>query len=253
MQIRVERFLAITAMLAGTALAAGGCVTEEETDATGGSSGSGGSSASGGSAGSTGGSAGSTGGSAGSTGGSAGSTGGSAGSAGDAGTECLGDTPSDPDAGVEGICSTLPYAGTTCPDAGVEGGGIPTGVSLCDYMAVNGRLGVLEAMVTCLAAISGDACTAAHDTGVQACVDSIFPQACETGPLPLDDGGTYDLCQDVADSCPASDAGTGGISKEQCLDSISPFTPAGQLSIAECYNTVVGTCEDDFTACVFAF
>jgi hypothetical protein len=118
-------------------------------------------------------------------------------------------------------------------------------------METNGRIAVVEEMVSCLAAITDDACSAAHDTKVQACVDTVFPQACmTTGIITQDDGGTIDACQEVADSCGPDDAGTGGITKADCLASLSPFTPDGQYSILQCYNIPVGTCEDDFAACV---
>ena len=256
MQIRIEKFLAITAMLAGTALAAGGCVSEEETDATGGTGGVGGTGGgTGGSAGSsTGGTAGaSTGGTAGaSTGGTAGASGsaGSAGAAGDAGTECLGDDLADPDAGTEGFdCSTLPYWTASCLDAGAE---FALGADLCSYMSANGRPGVVEALGACLNAIGGDPCSAAHDTAVQGCIDTVFPQACAPAPIMDADGGVWDVCGEVEASCPTSGAG-GGITKAQCLTALGPFTEAGQLQIATCYNNGTGACEDDFNGCVFNF
>jgi hypothetical protein len=247
MKMRVERFLAITAMLASTAALAIGCVTEE--DSGGGPGGSGGTGATGGS----GGTAGSTAGSAGSTAGSAGSgaTGGEAGAAGaDGGEQCLGDTAKNADAGAEyDFCGALPYVNDTCADAGSESG-LPLGLDLCYHMTDYGKLGVTEEMASCLAAITvADACSTAHDDAVQDCVNAVFPKACPLAPYDDGDGGTIDLCDEVSTACTA-------VTKAECAAALAPFSSVGAYDLVVCFdakNSTAATCEADFYDCVLPF
>jgi hypothetical protein len=245
MQIRVERFLAITAVLASTAVLAIGCVSEEESSGAGGKGGAGATGGTGGTAGSAGG-AGEAG--SGATGGDAGNAGAGGSAGGDAGPECVGDTPLNADAGVEGFdfCANLPYVNATCADAGTESG-LPLGLEVCYHMSWYGRLGVTEALAGCLEGITvTDACSQAHDDAVQNCINSVWPLACTTGPITVADAGTLDVCQEIADDCPQ-------ITKADCLAAVSPFNADGQYEIAACYAIPVGTCQEDFEACVLPF
>ena len=285
MEISADRFLAITALLASTTLA-GGCSenVDTKTDGDSGVAGVGGGSggSGGGTAGSGGGGQGGEAGSAGSGGGTAGaggSTGGAAGTggasgaagaagtagtggAGDAGQECLGDAT--PEAGASD-CLDLSYATTLCgsdPDAGVEGLP-PLGFLFCDYVAQNGRSEVFEATHECLSNISvSDDCGTDHDTAVQACIDTVLPQACDAPPPTIGDAGMVG-CAEIAASCPAdADAGIAGIDEQTCRDSLDAFNDAARATIVQCYNdsglladggVSMTACDEDFTACVFNF
>lgn len=265
MQLKLEKFLKITAVLASAGALAVGCTVNQDVDDNpntggtgGGSAGTGGGAA--GSAGSSG--SGGTAGSSGS-GGTAGSSGAGGSAGADAGTECLGDTGSNPDAGVEGLCAGLTYYKTFCPgdaDAGVEGA-FPPGAQLCDYMATYGRAGVTEELFNCLNALpAASACDASHTTGVNACISSVFPQACDTGGVTFPDAGVV-TCQDVATACPAVTNGTAGITAQECQDSINAMNPQTRMDIMRCFDNSggngtatgpnTGDCADDFTACVF--
>ncbi len=258
MQIKVERFLAITALLASTAAVAAGCSSEDvatDTDAgvTGGSGGVGGGQAGAGgqAGGSTGGTAGQAGG-----GGTAGVAGGGGTAGSDAGVECLGDTPQN-DAGIEFICDGLPYATTTCPgdpDAGIEGGGPPLGYSLCTYMEAHGRPGVTEELYNCLGKINEtDQCSSAHDDAVQKCIDDTFALACTVGPVTVGDAGAVD-CAFLASTCPAVSGGTTGVTESQCQQALSSMNEQTRVDIVQCYNDAAPATNDcalDFTACVY--
>ena len=141
MEMNVEKFLALTALLAASALP--GCTVTEVDSGDHGNAGSS-------TAGATG-----VGGSAGAAG-SAVSTGGSAGSAStegddDAGTATDSSVDSGPaavcfaegaaDGGTEGVCDVLPYANDTCADddAGAEGGGAPLGVILLQFTCIRSQ------------------------------------------------------------------------------------------------------------------
>ena len=238
--MQVERFLAITAVLATGSMMSVGCVSEDDADTNTDAQVNTGGTSSGGTGGSAGGSTGGTAGTA--TGGSAGTaTGGAAGGGGTAGAggACYGDT-TVVDAGAEGIdCSTLPYALTDCgDDAGVEGS--PTGVAMCTYIAVQGRAGVAEAMLTCLAAIGGDACGSAHDDAVSNCVQTVYSNSCppaDPSTAPSND------CVGLAASCPA-------IAEADCKINIDPLTPAAGEAIMDCYELLSGDCAEDFATCL---
>lgn len=264
MRIDVERFLTITAMLAAGTAVALGCSSEDVQNdpkndggisgasGRGGSSGASGSSGRGGTAG-TGGSAGTAGtaGASGTGGTSDGSAGdGSVGTGGTAGADggaCLGDT-SATDAGAE-PCGDLPYAAQLCGD----GGNVPaSGMELCEYMAVNGRAGVFEVLKTCLASVgdAGTACSAAHDTAVQGCIDSVFPQACDGLSTTRGDGAVA-TCTDVSEACEV-DGGTSPLSVADCENSLHAFTAAARTEILECFElNDQGPCVDTFEICLF--
>ncbi|MCA9594616.1 MAG: hypothetical protein KC776_14930 [Myxococcales bacterium] len=259
MQIKVERFLAITALLASTAAVAAGCSSEDvATDTDAGVSGSGGvGGTGGGTAGSGGGQAGSAGqAGSGGTAGVAGAAGGG-GTAGADGGACLGDDTQS-DAGLEGgICAGLPYYSTSCPgdpDAGIEGGLQPSGAIFCDYMELHGRPGVTEALYNCLAAINvSDQCSVDHDNAVNDCINNTFSLACGVGPVTVGDAGATS-CKDVADSCPAVSGGTAGIDESQCQQVMNSMNEQTRVDIIQCYNDYApGTndCAEDFKACAY--
>lgn len=241
MRMQVERFLAITAVLATGSIMSVGCVSEDDADTktdaqvnTGGTS-------SGGQGGSSGGSTGGTAGTA--TGGTAGTaTGGAAGGGGTAGAAgaCFGDTTVS-DAGAEGIdCTTLSYAATVCgDDAGAEGTE-PLGVQMCNYISLQGRVGVAEAMFDCLAAISGDACATPHDDAVSACVQSVYGNTCppaDPATAPSND------CAGLNTICPA-------VAEADCKINIDPLTPAAGEAVFDCFDLLSGQCDEDFLTCL---
>lgn len=278
MRIEFERFLMITAVLAGAggvvlacssenvdttntgtggAVGAGGKSTggssgKGGSSGTGGGSGTGGSSATDGSGGAaTGGSAGTaTGGSAGTTGGSGGTaTGGSAGSGGDA-SACLGDTAGPEWDGSTSFCQSLPYFNQTC-----TGGNTPLAVLFCNYMDQNGRDGVVAALATCLSANAGDQCDdAIAQPEVDTCVGEVFPLACgPVGIIPFGDGGTTD-CATIASYCSAEEGGTAGITELQCEHSLAAFTPQARTTIVNCYVTSSEPdCAVALQSCVFNY
>ena len=127
---------------------------------------------------------------------------------------------------------------------------MPLGYDMCIYTAGYGRKGVQEKMLTCLKAISGDACSSAHDAAVQKCLDQVFPQACQHPPLAGADGGTYDPCKDVAESCPAVDGGTSGVSEGECNAALNPLTVASVTAALVCYDKGTGDCRQDFEDCL---
>jgi len=160
---------------------------------------------------------------------------------------CLGDT-SSVDAGAE-PCADLPYALQTCGDGGSD---VPSGQALSAYMADSGRPGVFAALKTCLSAVgdAGTACSAAHDTAVQNCIDDIFPQACDGVSTTIGDGAVK-TCADVSDTC-ADDAGVSPLSEAACEDSLHAFTAAGRTAILDCFDrNDQGPCVDTFEICLF--
>lgn len=240
MRIQVEKFLALTALLAAGSVMSVGCVTEDtetNTDA--------GIASGGGAGGSTGGAAGAagSGGVAGAAGG--GGVAGAAGGGGTAGSDggdaeaCLGDT------GTEiADCTQLPYAATTCGDAGAEGGLSPLGYELCVWTQGYGKLGLQQPMWDCLNAIT--TANACDDATAQKCLDDLAPKACELGPLPDGDGGTYDLCKSVAASC----TGSTGVTEAECAAVINATSAGAADAIWNCYEAGSGACADDFWQCV---
>src|SRR5262245_59077129 len=176
MEMNVEKFLALTALLAASALPACTVTTVDSGDHgnAGGGSGTAGSSGTAGTA------------------GAAGSSSGTSGAAGSASTEGDDDgglPTSDAsttdasaatcfpegadDGGTEGACFTLPYAAASCPgdDAGAEGGP-PLGVSLCFGLREGLKPAAFSQLLDCLkkapAVADGGACTAS-DTAAAAC------------------------------------------------------------------------------------
>jgi hypothetical protein len=248
MQIHSRKLLSLSALLACAGALAVACVSEEESKpaGTGGTPGTGGTAGSDASAAGTAGQ-GTAGGDTGGAGGTAGAAGGSAGSAG-GGTAgaptCLGDT-----ATVSPDCSQLPYAATQCDDTDPEDTSVatqPFGMWLCEYMTQFGRQGVTAELQTCLGNIQGEACKGAHFTAVQTCVNSVFPQSCEHGLFPIDDGGTIDICNYVNDNCNA-------VTKKECNDALNAFKMTSVAEIYNCFdeNAPADECKEQFEDCVY--
>jgi hypothetical protein len=203
--MNAEKFLAITAMLAGVGVAAACSDTDEPATGTGGAAGAGGSGGSGGQAG----------------------TSGAAGASGDGGApQCLGDTAQS-DVGVESICDTLPYAAVDCsqPDAGAEAPPIPYGSIVCWQMSGRLRDGVMEGMLECLAKVGTtvtDACSSEHDAAVADCYTNTLALACEQPE-------TKTACTTITTACTA-------ITMDACESTLNAFMPADHAVILKCIS-----------------
>jgi hypothetical protein len=259
MQMNVEKFLALTALLAASALP--GCTVTTVDSGDHGNAGSG-------TAGATG-----VGGSAGAAG-SAANEGGSSGSASTEGDDDSGtpDASADSgpaavcfaegaaDGGTEGVCGVLPYANDICAgdeDAGVEGGGAPLGVLVCNSLASVLKPAAFTQLLTCLkkAPGVGDAGTGscvASDAATAACSTALFQATTCTVPSSAGaDGGAFG-CAEIAASCKPDDAGP-GITVQKCQGWLGPFSAAARQAAIDCYNDpgTGGTCADRFDSCVF--
>jgi hypothetical protein len=239
MEMNVEKFLALTALLAASALPACTATTVDSGDHgnTGGAVGTGGSA--GGSAGTAGSSSGTSGG-----GGSASTEGGDDGGGvttesstdGAAPVACFAEGSDD--GGNEGMCSTLPYAADTCPDPGGEA--MPVlGAQLCASFQSRLKPAAFTELFDCLktAPAVGDAgaaaCTA-HENAVSACSKAIFNRSTCAVPNGTDaDGGALGCAQIVA-ACPANDAGNPGITLAQCQSWLSPFSATARQAALSC-------------------
>lgn len=256
MQMNVEKFLALTALLA--AATATGCTVEtvDSGDHPIGAAG-----------------AGTTG-----TAGSAGSSAGSSGAAGSASTEGTDDggtsdasvdagaascfAEGTPDGGAEAVCDVLPYINDTCSaddDAGVEGGATPLGASLCTGLGGVLNPAAFSQLLGCLKSapgVAGDggmASCAASNAAAAACSTTLFqPSTCPVPASAAADGGTFG-CAEVVTSCPADDA-SAGITLEKCQGWLGPFTAATRQTAIDCYldpGSEGATCAEKFENCVF--
>ncbi len=236
MQMNVEKFLALTALLAAAALP--GCTVETVN--------------SGDHAGAAGlGTAGSAAGGAGAAGSS-----GAAGAAGSASTEgtadggtgdssadasvvaCFAEGAADAGPVAESICDTLPYASSTCTDdAGAEG--VPLGLSLCAGLKDVLKPSAFAELMDCLnkapnVADGGQGDCTAHDAAAALCSRSIFNRTtCTVPDAASEDGGALGCAQIVA-SCPANDAGNPGITLAQCQGWLSPMTADVRQAALSC-------------------
>jgi hypothetical protein len=161
---------------------------------------------------------------------------GAAGSAGaDAGPTCLEDT------GTVTDCSSLSYYSTMC------GNTATWGAWTCDYIADHGKKEVAAELLTCLAAINvSDHCSQEHEDAVDACTGTIFPKACLQAPIDDGDGGSYDMCDDVASTCTA-------IAKSRCEVALAPLTASAAWDVLDCYDKKISTaaaCAGDFEDCL---
>ena len=255
MRIEFERFLTITALLAGATAAAAGCTIESsDSDNEGGKPGVSGGGGRGGTAGQSGssGQAG-TAGSGGASGqGGAGGQSGSGGYAGDAAV-CLDDTlPANWDAGAA-PCSILPYK------TGCEGGTTPLAYDVCTYLDdgtshTRARKAVAGEVARCFSKITGDACS---DSNVQPqaekCLADVFPQACgEVGNIDIGDGGVV-TCKQMVDLCAPYDGGASNLTEQDCKLTLNAFQPWARSEIVNCWLDLPdsGDCKADFDYCVF--
>jgi hypothetical protein len=262
MEMNVEKFLALTALLAASAVPACTVTTVDSGDHgnAGGSTGTAGSStATAGSAGSSSGTSG-AGGSASTEGSDDGGT--TADSSVDAGVVACFPEGSD-DGGAEGRCATLPYANDTCigdVDAGTEGG-VPLGLSLCQSLEGSLKPAAFDELFTCLQAAPGANdggafdCTA-HEAAVTACSKNVFNRStCAVPDGTTADGGVLGCAQIVA-ACPPDDAGNPGITLAQCQSWLSPFSSATRQAMLSCGIDPglegAANCADKFeNVCVF--
>lgn len=257
MQMNVEKFLALTALLAASALPA---CTVESVDS--GDHGAGGS----GTAGSTG------------VAGTAGSLAGSSGAAGSAATEGTGGGAGTSDAsvdaatvtcfaegsadgGAEGACDALPYINDTCADddAGVEGGGLPLGATLCLGLGDLLKPAAFGQLLDCLkkaptvAGDGGTASCAASDAAATVCSTTLFQAStCAVPGGTGADGGTFG-CAEIVASCPADDASP-GITLAKCQGWLGPFSAATRQAAIDCYTdpgSEGATCAERFENCIF--
>lgn len=254
MEFSLDKFLAITAVMAGIGIAA--CSSTSEEDGSGGDAGTGGGTGGTGAVGGSGGQAGGSGqaGQAGSGGqagggGEAGMDGGtdaSAGSAGNAGNAgaggaCLDDTTQG-DAGMEGLCDTLPYAMTDC-DPGSEGGVSPLGYETCWRMSNRLRAGVMEALFACLAEIpteAPDECSTAHDDAATECYTSTLEAACEQ--------------TEAETACTTITTGCSAVDQTSCEMTLNGFLPEAHAEILTCIAGATGTtdpCENIVANCIW--
>ncbi len=262
MEMNVEKFLALTALLAASALP--GCTVTTVDSGANNTAGSG-------TAGATG-----VGGGAGAAGSGA-STGGGSGSAstegGDDGGVSTADASVDSgpaavcfaegaaaDGGTEGVCDVLPYANDTCAadDAGAAGGQAPLGVQLCTNLQADLKPAAFTQLLTCLkkapgVADGGTGSCAASDAAAVACSTALFGASTCTVPNGSSaDGGVFG-CAEIAASCKPDDAGP-GIAVQKCQGWLGAFSAAARQVIIDCYTDpgTAGACADKFETCVFA-
>jgi hypothetical protein len=254
MKIDLEKFLAITALLA-TASVVDGCTSDNKassggsggSDSGAGGSGSGGKSGSGGS-----GSGGKT---SKDSGAGGGATGGHHGGGTDSGTDAGGDAGaclyndapdwSLPD-GSTNRCTT--FASTVCPnapDAGGEGHQA-YGSAFCIAAAGELRPGINNAMLNCIAALPGDPCSKSYGAAALKCLDDAVARSCtwDAFPaLPADAGG---------DNCDAIHTACAGISAAQCRHLLSSFTEEGTAGTCAYNAGMAGgaTCVSDMWNCI---
>jgi hypothetical protein len=231
MEMNVEKFLALTALLAASALPA--CtVTEVDSGATGGGSGTAGKGITAGSA------------------GSSASTGGGAGSASTEGTDdagtvsdaagdasvvaCFPEGPATDGAVDESKCGTLPYADNTCVDgdAGAEGATDTLGFVLCSAYQPGLKPAAFNELFDCLNKAPGVAdggagdCTA-HDAAAALCSKNIFNRSTCLSPDAMDaDGGALG-CKQLVASCPA-------LSLANCQAWLAPLNADARQGMLEC-------------------
>lgn len=255
MEMNVEKFLALTALLAAAALPA--CTVETVNSGDHGAGGSGTAGSSGGTAGTAGSSVG-TGGAAGSA-----STEGDddAGTPGDASGDvtvvaCFPEGPPDAGAIAEGTCGSLPYASHTCvdDDAGAEGGSEPLGVAICNFYGDALKPAAFTELFDCLkkapgVADGGAGSCAAHDAAVAVCSKNIFNRStCTTPDSMTADGGALG-CKQLVASCPA-------ITLAKCQAWTSPLNAELRQFVLNCGTDPglegAADCADKFeNVCVF--
>lgn len=268
MQISLEKFLKLTAVLAGSATIASAC-TIETTD--GGSGGKGGVPGAGGA--SQGGSAGlgsggleagaggvsagapnleggapsADGGAAGNAG-AAGSTafeggaggevsvlGGAGGAGGEAGASCVSGSPAAE--GVAFDCSTLPYAQSLCPNP--SGEGLPVLVpasEVCERYS-HEREGSVQVLVQCLSKLAPtDLCSATGAARAAACERTMQESTC--------------VSSEAVAACSTIHAACGAVSEATCIADLSPLSDARIGSVKSCVTSSTSTeCAYTYRTC----
>jgi hypothetical protein len=244
MKIQLERFLALTIMIAAASCSSSSNTSGEtgygpdSSAATGGAAGAGGTAASKDAAAGSDGTAGD---------GSAGVGAWPDGALPDAGSDaladsgaCLGDAPVS-DAGLDGICDKLPTAATDCSDAGVQGGLAPD-YQFCANTIAYLRPGVAGAFIACLSAVPpGKECSTDL---LNTCTRSVFASAC---PRTYDGGASP--CATISAQCPA-------VTVAACQTVLNAYGSASQTNIPQCFTDRTadagggtGDCAKDFEFC----
>ena len=258
MEMNVEKFLALTALLAASALPGCTVTTVDSGDHGNAGSGTAGSMGVGGSAGAAG--SASTEGSGGSASTEGDDDSGTPDASADSGPAAVCFAEGAADGGTEGVCDALPYANDTCAgdeDAGVEGGGAPLGVLVCNSLASVLKPAAFTQLLACLktapgVADGGTGSCVASDAVAAACSTALFQGSTCTVPSGTNDGGAFG-CAEIAASCKPDDAGP-GITVQKCQGWLGPFSAAARQAAIDCYTdpgTEGGTCADRFENCVF--
>jgi len=252
MEMNVEKFLTLTALLAASALPACTVTTVDSGD-HGNSGGSG--------------TAGATGGSSGAAGSGTSGSSGAGGSSSDASLDATVNTgdssapscfaendPNADDAGAEG-CDSLAYFDKTCADDG--GSSKPAGVKLCQGFETAGlKASAFEQLRTCLKQVpSVDVCAQAHIDGVTACSVALFQGATCAVPNVTVDGGSIG-CKEIVASCQAGEAGAdagAGVTMANCNRWLQPWTPEVRRAAVECFldpANQADSCAETFEQCI---
>ncbi|MGC4086810.1 MAG: hypothetical protein QM756_02715 [Polyangiaceae bacterium] len=227
MHISFEKFLKITALLAGSAAIAGGCTIEKVGNGEGGASNSGGSATSGGNGGSggkldagapsheggapsaEGGSGGdiatggdSTIGGAGGAGGMAPSTDAGAGGDGEAGgaggaAACVSGSPAEEGGGFD--CATLPFLNQTCPNPSGEGLPVPApGLELCERYA-DDRSGSVQVLTDCLKKLpTTSLCSDTAKAQATACEATMQDRTCAASEASVACAAIHGKCAEIS-------------------------------------------------------
>ncbi|MFZ5896978.1 MAG: hypothetical protein ACOY0T_38325 [Myxococcota bacterium] len=263
MQISFEKFMKITALLAGSASIASGCTIETTSGGVGGVSGSNssqggslpqgsseGGTANAGNGGAVGGSNAARGGSTGqggddtvvggtwAIGGASGSDnaggddhGGAGGLTGEGGAggapACLSGAPAEEGGGFD--CSTLPFAADTCPNPSGEGANVlVTAMEICERYAAERRQPV-ELLTNCLAALgtTGGLCTAPAATAARACETAMQLATCASS--------------EARSACAAIQTACGAISEADCVRDLSPLGADHVAQVKDCVVTSTST------------
>ncbi|HET9934323.1 MAG TPA: hypothetical protein VFQ35_26655 [Polyangiaceae bacterium] len=254
MQISFDKFLKLTAVLAGSASIASACTIETVDGAKGGAAG-----ASGQSQGGLGGAHAGTGGvdagapsseggapsagAGGQTEGGAGGapamegTGGAGGVIGGAGGEggavaCVSGAPAEEGLGFD--CSTLSFAEARCPNPSGEGLPVPVPASeVCERYAAE-RQGSVDVLVRCLVKLStADLCSATASARAAACERSMRESTCLASEAVA-------ACTEIHERCDA-------IGVESCSADLSPLSPETVTKVRDC------TRASDSTQCAYTY
>jgi hypothetical protein len=170
----------------------------------------------------------------------------------EAAAACLGDEGADAAVTQSTACDDLVFPSSE--------GCTPKGTTVCYQYGDRVRAAVFAQMLACLKGVSAvaadasDACST--DPAAVACMDDAFAKACPA----LSPGDAGPGCADVVASCsPGNDSGTNvdggaGITAAQCEKAMRPFTAAAIGEIIDCYQTKLSwgdqACETILTDCI---